>query len=60
MGMAKTDDEQEIFKEYLLMEKIREIHPGYELMTHNMSEDQKTIYDHSLKEKFKELFNKGI
>lgn len=48
MGMASSDDEEEIMKEYHMMEKIKTLHPEYEYDTHNMSEDHKAIYDKDL------------
>src|SRR6266850_4120473 len=52
MGMASSDDEEAIMKEYDLMETIKRRTPEYNYVTHNMNEDMKAIYDSSLKSEY--------
>lgn len=52
MGMASSDDEAAIMKEYDLMETIKRRTPEYNYVTHNMNEDMKAIYDSSLKSEY--------
>lgn len=58
MGMANSDDEAKIMIEHDLMENIKKAYPFYYEETHGMSDDARAIYDHSLKEKFREMFRR--
>lgn len=56
MGMSSSDDEAQIRRDHDKMEHIRRHRRDYHEKTERMNEDEKAIYDDSLKRKYDEVF----
>lgn len=50
--MMNNDDDAKIMAEHNLMEHIKKCTPEYDYVTRNMTEDQRIIYENSLKNEY--------